>query len=161
MLVLDASSIVYGWDNYPIRLFPKVWDALARSIGSNKMTMARVALQEVGHVSPDCAKWLHDESGLAPVEMDNNILKMSKSIKNLLEIKNDTYGPKGVDENDIFIIATARSLNATLISNEAMQLIRPSKLSNCKIPYVCAMPEVNVECINFLELLNRSKKPFA
>lgn len=159
MLVLDASSIIYGWDNYPISHFPKVWEWLAHKIATNKITMASVALDEVGHVSPECAKWLKEESGLAPVHIDNAILKKAASINNLLGIKNDAYG-NGVDENDVFIIATAHSLNATLISNEAIQVSRPQKLANYKIPAVCAMQKVDVTCITFLDLLKKSKKAF-
>jgi Domain of unknown function (DUF4411) len=160
MLVLDASSIIYGWDNYPISHFPKVWEWLASKMAANKLTMASVALEEVGHVSPECAKWLKAESGLEPVQMNNDIVRTAVAINHLLGIKNDHYG-SGVDENDIFIIATARSLGATLVSNEAIQVSRPQKLANYKIPAVCAMQKVDVTCINFLDLLKKSSMPFA
>ena len=160
MQVLDASAIIHGWDNYPPDQFPKLWEWLAQLMAENELSMASIALEEVGHVSPDCASWLKKETEINVIDVNNRILKTALSIQNLLGIKNDRYGG-GVDENDIFIIATAASLNATLISNESKQLSLPKLLANYKIPAVCAMPTVGVTCINYLEFLKRSRKIFA
>lgn len=53
MQVFDASSIVYGWDNYPIEVFPKLWEWLAENVADGEVTMSQVSFDEVQHVSPD------------------------------------------------------------------------------------------------------------
>lgn len=81
------------------------------------------------------------------------------SIHDLMGIVGDAYHAKGVGENDILIIATARAHRAELVSNEGRQSldILPAKR---KIPAVCAMPEVAVPCINFMEFIKRSDVVF-
>ncbi len=58
MQVLDASSALYAWDNYPLEQFPPLWAWLARQIATGELTIPAVALDEVGHKSPDAAVWL-------------------------------------------------------------------------------------------------------
>jgi hypothetical protein len=67
---------------------------------------------------------------------------------------------KGVGENDIFIIATARLHGAGLVSDEERQPTLPTEPSKKKIPAVCGMREVNVPCINFIEFIKRSDAVF-
>ena len=91
--------------------------------------------------------------------MTDEILQDALRIKNLLGIVGDRYGG-GVGENDLFIIATARSAGARLISNEAVQTVLPKVKPNYKIPGVCSMHAVSVDCINFVEFVKQSKVVF-
>ena len=91
--------------------------------------------------------------------MSDAILQDALRIKNLLGIIGDQYGG-GVDENDLMIIATARTAQARLISNEAAQPGRPKSMANYKIPAVCALPEVRVNCITFVEFVKQSQIVF-
>jgi hypothetical protein len=88
-------------------------------------------------------------------------LSLSRSIriKNLLGIVGDKYGA-GVGENDLFIIATARSVRGRLISNEGFQAVTPLAMHKYKIPTVCAMKAVKVTCVNFVEFIKHSKVVF-
>jgi len=79
-------------------------------------------------------------------------LLMAQEIKTLLGIVEEQY-TKGVGENDLFIIAMAKETSTILVSEESRQNNLPALKSNYKIPAVCNMQEVQVECINFLELL--------
>jgi len=54
MQVFDASSMVYAWDNYPIRQFPGLWEWMADQIAEKILVMPGVALKEVTHKMPDC-----------------------------------------------------------------------------------------------------------
>ena len=107
MQTFDASSMLYAWDNYPFEQFPPLWNWMAQNLQNGVFTMPRAALDEVKHKSPDCASWLR-ASSLGILPETNEIVAEALRINTLLGIQNDQYHPKGVDENDILIIATAK-----------------------------------------------------
>lgn len=150
--------MIYAWDNYPVSQFPGLWKWMATQLEEKKLVMPSVAFDEVANKTPDCGKWLKD-NGLELLEVTNAIVQDAMRIKELLGIVDDNYHAKGVGENDIFIIASARIHRAELVSNEDRQKLAdiPSKR---KIPAVCFMSEVAVPCINFIELIKRSGEIF-
>lgn len=158
MQMLDASSIVYAWDNYPEVQFPKMWNWIATEISNANLSMADVALNEVGHVAPECEDWLKNND-IRVISTSEKILKEALRIKNLLGIVGERYGG-GVDENDLIIISATKISGLRLVSNEAQQPGLPKSMVNYRIPAVCSMQSVGVECINFLELLKESKVVF-
>ncbi len=159
MQVLDASSIVYGWDNYPIKNFPKLWDWLSIQIGNEDLVIPTVAYQEVHKVSPDCGIWLGQQS-ISQLQPSSDILHNANRIKGLIGVVDDQYGPTGVGENDLIIITTAKAHGGILISDEKRQSSTPGNPANRKIPAVCDMPQVGVKCINFLEYITSSGAVF-
>jgi uncharacterized protein DUF4411 len=159
MPVFDASSMIYAWDNYPVRQFPPLWKWVAEQIEQNRLVMPRVAFEEVADKTPDCGDWLR-ENKLEQLEISNTIIQGSMRIKDLLGIVDDNYHPKGVGENDIFIIATAWVHKAELVSDEERQPTLPNIPSKRKIPAVCAMKEVDVRCMNFIEYIKDSDEIF-
>ena len=92
--------------------------------------------------------------------MSNAILVDAMRIKGLLGVVGDNYHAKGVGENDILIIATARAHGVELVSDEEKQPTRPQVISKSKIPAVCDMAGVAVTCINFIEYIKRSEAVF-
>ncbi|MGH8061140.1 MAG: DUF4411 family protein, partial [Pseudoxanthomonas sp.] len=74
MRVIDASSLLHAWDNYPIGNFPSLWDWISNEISSKAMLLPRVALEEIGHISPDCKQWIDDIDGFVVTEVDNSIV---------------------------------------------------------------------------------------
>lgn len=158
MRVFDASSMIYAWDNYPIQQFPGLWEWMANQIGQGELAMPSVALDEVAHKAPECAEWLK-ACDLEVLEISNAILQDAMRIKNLLGVVGDKYHPKGVDENDLLIIATAASRNAELVSDESKQKL-PDIPAKRKIPAVCSMNEVGVACISFIEYIKLSGAVF-
>ena len=159
MQVIDASSIVYGWDNYPETIFPKLWDWISAEISSANLAIPSVALKEVCNVSPDCGEWLKNNN-ITVIQATNVIMQDAKRIKSSLGIVDDNYGPNGVGENDIIIISTSRLSSSKLISDEKQQPTPPTLPYNMKIPRVCQMTEVNVDCINFLTWLKQASVVF-
>lgn len=159
MQVFDASSIIHAWDNYPIENFPPLWGWIAERIAAGEFSIPRVALDEVNGKSPDCGGWLRDQD-ITVLPLTNDILQQAVAIKHILGIVEDDYHPKGVGENDIFIIATAKVAGTTLISDERRQFRLPDVMAKCKIPAVCDMDEVSVECIQFVELIKASGAVF-
>lgn len=159
MHTLDASSILHAWDNYPLTQFPGLWDWLATEMQSQRLSIAVVALEEVGHKSPDCAAWLKGQN-IRRLPMGNAVLQAAKQIKDDVGIQNDQYHPKGVDENDILIIAAAQYHGATLVTNEARQSSSPKEPTRRKIPAVCDLPSVAVAHKNFLDYFRASEQVF-
>lgn len=159
MQVFDASSMIYAWDNYPVRQFPPLWKWIALQMKEKKLVMPTVAFKEVTDKTPECGVWLK-ENNLEQIEISNAIMQDAITIKGLLEVVNDNYHPRGVDENDILIIASAKHHKNELVSEEARQRSLPKDLSKRKIPAVCAMSEISVSCINFIEFIKGSNKIF-
>ncbi len=159
MQAFDASSMVYAWDNYPIRQFPGLWEWIAEQIAKRILVIPDVALEEVSKEAPECGQWLK-ESNIKLLDVNNAIVQDAMRIKGLLGIVGDRYHPKGVGENDILIIAASRAHGAELISDEGKQNQLPDKMAKRKIPAVCDMAEVSVPCINFVEYIKRSDAIF-
>lgn len=158
MRVFDASSMIYAWDNYPLQQFPGLWEWVADQIEQGELAIPSVALDEVAHKAPECAEWLK-ACDIEVLDISNAILQDAMRIKNLLGIVGDKYHPKGVDENDLLIIATAAARDADLVSDESKQKL-PDLPAKRKIPAVCAMAEVGVTCINFIEYIKLSGAVF-
>ena len=159
MLAFDASSMVYAWDNYPIRQFPGLWEWISEQIAKRILVIPDVALEEVSKEAPECGQWLK-ERNIKLLDVNNAIVQDAMRIKGLLGIVGDRYHPKGVGENDILIIAASRAHGAELISDEGKQNQLPDIMAKRKIPAVCDMAEVSVPCINFVEYIKRSDAIF-
>jgi predicted nucleic acid-binding protein len=159
MQLFDASSVIYAWDNYPIRQFPGLWGWMAEQIAEKKVVMPTVAFDEVDNKIPECAVWLR-ENHIEQFPVTNAIIQQALLIKHLLGIVGDNYHSKGVGENDIFIIATASVNNLGLVSDEGRQPKLSDIPSKRKIPAVCTMEEVGVPCMSFIEFIKRSEVVF-
>jgi predicted nucleic acid-binding protein len=160
MRVLDASSIIHAWDEYPLQKFSKLWHWLAEEIATAELRIPSVAFDEVAIMSPECADWL-TAAGISKVEMTEQILQVALAYKGLINVVDDNYHPKGVDENDLLIIASARVHNAELVTNEARQPgAAPQIAAKRKIPAICQMPEVDVVSMNFREYFMSSPVKF-
>jgi predicted nucleic acid-binding protein len=158
MLVLDASSIIHAWDNYPIEQFPPLWSWLGEQVNSGQLTIPVTALDEVTAKTPECATWLKN-NGIEVLQITDAILTDALRIRNLLGIVDDQYG-SGVGENDLFIIATARAHGVALVTDEARQPILPNARRNYRIPAVCVMPQVATKSMSFVEFIKDSKIVF-
>lgn len=159
MRVLDASSIIYAWDNYPPVIFPPLWLWLGQQMREGQVVIPVVAFEEVERKTPECADWMQEQQ-ITKLPMTEDILLDALRIKALIGVVGDRYHPKGVGENDLFIIATARAHLATLVTDEERQINRPLEPTKVKIPAVCAKPEVAVPCENFLEFIKQAQQVF-
>jgi predicted nucleic acid-binding protein len=132
---------------------------MAIEINERRLMMPIVAYLEVCAGTPDCGDWL-SEADLERLDVTNEIAQDAVRIKGLLGILGDRYHPKGVGENDLLIIATARVHARELVSNEGRQNVQPDVNSKRKIPSVCSMREVAVTCIDFVQYIRRSGAVF-
>ncbi|MCF6309453.1 MAG: DUF4411 family protein [Sulfurimonas sp.] len=153
MYNFDASSMIHAWDNYPIDNphFNSLWDWFCEQIKQKEFVFSEIAFDEISHKIPECGEWLkNNKVEIYPLSAD--AILQAQSIKILLEIEEEVY-TKGVGENDLFIISIAKIYNSILITEESRQLSLPAKKSNYKIPAVCELDEVNVNCKSFIDLL--------
>ncbi|SEK12464.1 DUF4411 family protein [Paraburkholderia diazotrophica] len=93
MQAFDASSMMHAWDNYPIDQFPSLWTWIANEIAAQRIVMAVVALEEVGHKLPECSTWLRSQN-VAWLPMTAAVLSEAMRIKALLGINDDRYSQK-------------------------------------------------------------------
>lgn len=100
---------------------------------------------------PEIGEWLKDNH-IEPPSLTVDSLLSAQKIKTLLGIEEEKYRG-GVGENDLFIIAIAKETKAILVSDEKRQMPLPKLKPNYKIPAVCAMQGVDVECVCFTDLL--------
>lgn len=160
MQVFDASSMIHAWDNYPIEQFPGLWEWMATEIETQNLVIPSVAFDEISHKVPECCTWLR-ANNIQRLEVTNAILQDAMRIKGLIGVVDDRYHSKGVDENDLLIIATARAQRFELVSDEAKQPTLPrNEPTKRKIPAVCALNDVSVPCINFIEYIKHSQVVF-
>ena len=159
MHMFDASSTIYGWDNYPLAQFPRLWDWLGSQIGAGLVTLSETADKEVCSKLAICGQWLKDQ-GLAVVVNTPATLQEASQIKTLLDIVGDDYHSDGVGENDLLIIASAKTEGATLVSDEKKQPNLPPNRRRYKIPAVCAYLNSPVRCESFLEYIKSSGQSF-
>lgn len=159
MRVFDASSAIYAWDNYPLCQFPGLWSWIADEMSSRNMVIPETVLEEVSLKTPECAQWMSD-IGIHVIPVDSRILRVALQIKSVLSIVGDQYHPKGVDENDLLVISTAKVLGFCVVSDEARQHWKKEDRlplrAKFKIPAVCSLPECNVACVSFVELIKNS-----
>ncbi|MCB4752516.1 MAG: DUF4411 family protein [Sulfurovum sp.] len=55
-VTIDASSIIYAWDNYPIEQFPGLWEWLCGEVGDGNLCISCVAFDEVKNKNEKCSK---------------------------------------------------------------------------------------------------------
>ena len=158
MQVFDASSMLYAWDNYPVAQFPPLWAWLSDRVTHGEIRMSEVAIEEVGHKAPECVDWLKG-AGLQKIAVTQAVVLEAFRIKGLLEIEEDKYGT-GVDENDLYIIATAKLHACELVTDEAFQPSLNKLKRNWKIPAVCNMKSVETHWIGFVDYIKRSGAVF-
>lgn len=111
------------------------------------MVIPQPAHVEVGHVAPECQEWLN-QVGIQVIPMSGGILAKAAELKKLIGVVGDNYNTKGVDENDLLVIATAITRGDHLVSDEAVQLALPSNPAKFKIPAVCQSYENGHPCTN-------------
>ena len=92
-------------------------------------------------------------------QLSDEILQSALSIKQMLGITEENYG-KGVGENDLLIIATAKVLKLTLITEERKQFPPPKEMKKRRIPSVCNLEGVDVICLQFIDLIKETDAIF-
>lgn len=163
--ILDASTLIDIWFRFPkeLKVFGPLWEQIEELVSTGVLVVTRRNFEEVKHKGQE----IHDHFkslGIKILTPTQQILQHALNIQEKLgiadaEIKNNRR--EGVDEGDLLCIATAKCNGIILVTEEKRQPVidgnKGPSLTKYKIPRVCAMDSVDVECINFLELLDLIK----
>jgi predicted nucleic acid-binding protein len=156
LYLIDTSSLILLWHTYPIKNFPSVSSWFGELIEQGQVLICHTVLEECKKNAPELYNWL---KGLKfnVYSLTQEVILVAKDIESKMGIAE--YSPKGVDENDLFIIATAKIVKRTLITNEAPQrdVSKINRLAKYKIPAVCQLPYVQVDCVNLIAMITKEK----
>lgn len=155
MLAFDTSSIVHAWDHYPQAHFPALWKWVESEVRRGHFAACEVVIDELDRRWPECLEWFKVVD-MTVVPVTEETTRLAAQIKQLLEIVGDRYHAQGVGEVDLFVIASAHLNGQRLVSNEGRQTPIPSRKAKYKMPLVCGLSEVGVDCISFVQLIRES-----
>ncbi len=159
---VDANIFITSWNTaYPIQVFPSLWQQISKH--RSNIILIKPVFDEIDPISPSdqrLAKNERQDKYPLRVWMENNqfaatlITDATNSISLNLEKDYETNNnPKGANQNDITLIAYAKSEDKIVVTFEEKQPQLPGKKCNYKIPLIC--DEQQVECISFVEMLSR------
>ncbi len=165
---MDANALITPWlTTYHRNVFPSLWEALAQN--HEELILIKPIFDEIEPMSSEDRKTLKnpsdgklrekyslrlwmESSGFTPIPISDDI--DGKALELERKYQTDNYG-KGANQNDIKLIAYAKYNENTVVTLESVQTARPKRVSNYKIPLICA--EEDVECITFTEMLQKLK----
>ena len=173
---VDANIFITMWyERYPKDRFPTLYHEL-KSKSSSQIILIKPIFDEIEPIenhklaildkaSPNEEEknkqkkllenhpvriWLKKEMCIKETPIDGKVKMLALE----LEGKYETDEPsRGASPQDIKLIAFASLGNHSVVTFESKQPQTPNKKSNYKIPLICK--EEKVECIDFVELLNR------
>ena len=158
--VVDSSSILDGWVNYPYDRFPPFWDWVRKELQQKSLLFPQTTLDEVTNKSPECGTFLRNNNATI-LPINNDVFKAANKIKNKLGIKNNQYSrKKGVCENDLLIISQAVVLRKNcediiLLTNEKHQGQLPPCPKDYKMPALCAnITNPRIKTMTWLDYLD-------
>ena len=160
---VDANVFITAWNvNYPPDVLPKVYNKIAQGVAN--IIIIKPVFDQIDPISQSHKKksedelkklyplrmWLMKDARIKPTPIDNDVKDKSLQLEEKYEI--DEAG-KDADENDIKLIAYALINQYTVVTLEGVQIQRPGKKCNYKIPLICQ--DEGVACINFVGLLRK------
>jgi len=167
-VIFDASTLIDIWEKYPkdLKIFDSVWELISELINDHMICVTYTNFEEVKHKSDD-AYYFYKSLNVETIVPNQEILQRALTIQKTLGLSDADIKNKlrdGVDEGDIICIATAQHNNLILVTEEKKQ---PTYKGNAgpsfakyKIPKVCELISVDVECIRFLDYLQLLKETY-
>lgn len=160
--ILDASSLIHLWDNYPPQhpyLAPFWLNWLAPKFAEEKIVISETAKRESFLKFPETQEWLQKNNiNITTYPLLAEDRTFVKEIEKKLTIDVKGYHVKGVNENDLRIIAVAHRLQYTIITEESEQSPKPeNNKTRYRIPAVCEL--CNVKYTNVQNLIQSETYP--
>ena len=158
---VDANVFITAWhETYPPRILSTLWDRIAEH--KDQITIIQPVYEEIEPIPQHERKkskaelrerypvrmWLQ-ENGFIPSQIDEPTMNLSLQLELRYQISDES---KGANQIDMTLIAFAKLNSKTVVTLEAVQIPRPGKRSNYKIPAICG--DESVLCIGFVGLLD-------
>lgn len=158
---VDANILITAWfRDYPPHIFQPIWDQLAGH--KTSIVLIKPIFDEIDPMASSDLKLSIDEKRKKyPLrtwitENKFSATAISDAVKSEslnLEMHYETNdNPKGANQNDITLIAFAKTEGGTVVTFEENQPQIPGKKCNYKIPLICQ--DQGVECKNFVEMID-------
>ena len=163
MYLLDANVFIQAKDQYyDFEVFPGFWEWIIKEHKSNRMASIRNVKVEILKKEDSLSEWIKKLPEEFFIQIDINLFK--KEIRNLTELIDDHYEKQYQEKffkgADFYLVAQAKKLNATLVTQEAY-IKREGKIKHAgkiRIPNVCS--EYGVRSINTFKLLQEIAPKF-
>lgn len=154
---IDTSSLIHGWnEKYPPEIFASLWSDIENLINDGDLVSTEEVLMELSAGNDDLSIWASKQNNFF-LPLNNQIQTEAANIladpinSKVLDTKK-----VGKNEADIWVIATAKVNNLTVITDE--KYVQPIDVPNARkisIRNVCE--NINIPHLNFLEFIKDCK----
>ena len=136
---LDADVFIRSYrDIYPRNVFPGLYKQLEQKIPRSSVVLLNI-LEQIT-TPARLIEWIKS-TNIAIIDSKKNHV-INEEFNRLNKKYQPNTGPKGVDTDDLRLIAYAKVKNLTVVTYESYQVQKPVKMSNYKIPLVCETENV-------------------
>lgn len=142
--IIDTSAILSQKPNeaYRRNVYKRLWSKIEEMIGKQEI----VSCSEIGdEVQDEEVKAWMDQCGMLILPIDDEVQEIVKDIVTSVNTKLVDF-KSNKSSGDVFLIATAKKWNLTVITEE-------SKESTKKIPYTCS--KMGIKCVSLLEFMEK------
>ncbi len=134
---IDTSTLI-NLKEYPIDIFPSIWDMLKDLIKNGQLISHIEAYKEINHVNDDMSKWCKQNKKIFK-DLDNNQIQKIQIIKDKYDINYwNVEISKVTPWADPWIISVGMCENAIVVADESN---KPNK-----IPFVCN--SLSIKCLH-------------
>lgn len=157
MYSFDTNIFLDWWERrYPPDIFPSLQKCMERLSSEDKLYTPEGVWNEIQHVgSTDLKAWAKQNRKIF-LPHDQNIQTEANQIQNQFP---GLIDPNAIhDEADRYVIALAKNRGFTVVTHETSARTKKRPPRSYYIPDVCS--ELNILCIEFVELMRREKWSF-
>ncbi len=149
--VLDANVLIYLNRHQPIDVYPSVWMKLGELFRGGVLISSHEVFEEIAIGKDGLFEWIKDfEDSFLP--SDENIQMCVRGI--LQTHRMLVEGGRKNNNADPFIIAVAKEMNCTVVTDESMS----GEQQPPKVPNVCA--DLHIKCINTIQFMRETGMVF-
>lgn len=149
---LDTSALLDGWTRYyPPDVFPGIWRRIDDLVDDSRLIAPEEVRVELARKDDDVYAWAGERDDLfVPVDepIQIELVGILESFPRLVNTQRNR------SMADPWVVALARVRKTTVLTGE----VRSGKLERPRIPDVC--DQLDIPCLNFLELLRREEWTF-